>query len=100
MCCASFNDWIPMRMKTARIMKLEKLAIDINPEDFPKHVYTMDNMTNLCAAMVPPGIHYFYFVKEKSTIFLSPKYEVVRFKKTEIFLNRIKVLPKLDDDFD
>ena len=39
MCCASFNDWIPMRMKTARTMKLEKLAIDISPDDIPKHVY-------------------------------------------------------------
>ena len=97
MCCASFNDWIPMRMKTARIMKLEKLAVDMSPDDIPRHVYQMDNMTNMCGAMVPPGTHYFYFVKERSTIFLSPKYEVVRFKTTNIFLNKIQVKKRLED---
>ena len=86
-----------MRMKTARIMKLERLAVDIPVDEIPRHVYTMDNMTNICAAMVPPGTHYFYFVKEKSTIFLSPKYEVVRFKSTNIFLNRVFVKKRLED---
>ena len=78
-----------MRMKTAKIMKLERLGIEISPDDIPRHVYSMDNITNMCAAMVPPGTHYFYFVKEKGTIFLSPKYEVVRFKTTNIYLNKI-----------
>lgn len=47
--------------------------------------------------MVPPGDHYFYFVKEKGTIFLSPNYEVIRFKSTNIFLNRVTVTKRHDD---
>jgi hypothetical protein len=47
--------------------------------------------------MVSPGSHYFYFVKDRGTIFLSPNYEVVRFKTTNIFLNRIEVTKRLDD---
>ena len=48
--------------------------------------------------MVPPGFHYFYFVRDKGTIFLSPNYEVVRFKSTQIFLNRILVDKRLEDE--
>jgi len=33
-------------------------------------------------------------------MFLSPKYEVVRFKKTNVFLNRIYVKARLDDNLD
>lgn len=47
--------------------------------------------------MVPPGDHYFYFVKEKGTIFLSPNYEVIRFKSTNIFLNRVTVSKRKED---
>ena len=47
--------------------------------------------------MVPPGVHYFYFVRERGTIFLSPHYEVVRFKTTSIFLNRVLVGKRLED---
>ena len=47
--------------------------------------------------MVPPGQHYFYLCEEKGSIFLSPKYEVVRFKNTNIYLNRIIVKNRLDD---
>jgi len=47
--------------------------------------------------MVPPGVHYFYFVREHGTIFLSPHYEVVRFKNTSIFLNRVLVGKRLED---
>jgi hypothetical protein len=44
--------------------------------------------------MVAPGYHYFYFVKGSEKVFLSPKYPVVRFKNTNVFLNRITVRPK------
>ena len=47
--------------------------------------------------MVPAGVHYFYFVQDKGQIFLSPNYEVVRFKSTNIFLNRIEVSRRLVD---
>ena len=47
--------------------------------------------------MVAPGYHYFYFAREKGQIFLSPKHEVVRFKSTNTFLNRVKVTKRLED---
>mmetsp|Transcript_4014 Transcript_4014/g.5330 ORF Transcript_4014/g.5330 Transcript_4014/m.5330 type:complete len:177 (-) Transcript_4014:1161-1691(-) len=47
--------------------------------------------------MVPAGVHYFYFVRDQGTIFLSPNYEVIRFKSTNIFLNRIVVGKRLMD---
>jgi len=57
----------------------------------------MDDRVFLCAGMVPPGVHYFYFVRSHGTIFLSPNYEVVRFKTTNVFLNRIEVSKRLED---
>lgn len=47
--------------------------------------------------MIPTGFHYFYFAREKGEIFLSPKYEVVRFKQTNTYLNRIRVSRRLED---
>lgn len=46
-----------------------------------------------------PGKHFFYFVQEEGTIILSPNYEVVRFKTTNIFLNQVTVRPR-GFDFD
>ena len=42
-------------------------------------------------------MHFFYFVRDKGTIFLSPQHEIVRFKSTNVFLNRVKVSRRLDD---
>ena len=96
---ASFNELVPQRMKTERTLNLEKYAVD--DEDIPEEYFELDDTIFIYGSMVPPGVHFFYLIKEQDgEIFLSPKHEVVRFKKTEIFLNRIKVLPKLDDDFD
>ena len=52
---------------------------------------------SIASQFVPAGTHYFYFVRNKGTIFLSPNYEVVRFKSTNIFLNRIVVGRRLVD---
>ena len=96
-CVASFSDWMPMRMKSLRKLNMEKFPMDTIEADIPKKIKTLDTQVVLCAQMVPPGYHYFYFVKDKGTIFLSPNYEVVRFKKTNIFLNRILVIKRLED---
>ena len=40
---------------------------------------------------VPPGKHYFYYIQKSDHIFLSPKYDIVRFKGTNVFLNQIRV---------
>ena len=42
-----------------------------------------------------PGRHYFYFVKTENTIVLSPNYEIVRFKTTNVFLNSVIVKPNI-----
>ena len=50
---ASFNDWIPMRMKTERTLNLEKY--DIHDEEIPEEYYTLDDTIFLYGSMVPPG---------------------------------------------
>ena len=95
---ASFNDWFPMRMKTLRAIRLEKYEVD--DEDIPRDIFMLDNKKSIYANMVPPGSHYFYLCYEKGDMFLSPNNEVVRFKTTNTYLNRIIVKPRLQDNLD
>ena len=88
-CIASFNDWMPARMKTLRRLNLERYQMSTKEDEIPKFVKSLDNVTMLCSSMVPPGEHYFYFVRDKGQMFLSPQYEIVKFKETNIFLNRV-----------
>ena len=44
-----------------------------------------------------PGIHYFYFMYKNEYIFLSPKYDIVRFKGTNVFLNQIRVHERIKE---
>ena len=97
LCIASFNDWMPMRMKTLRRLNFERFNMDTEETEIKKSQFMLDNQVVLAAQMVPPGFHYFYFVRDQGTIFLSPNYEVVRFKKTNIFLNRVHVMKRLED---
>ena len=60
---ASFNDWIPQRMKTERRLNLEKYGI--HDEDIPEEYYTLDDTIFLYGSMVAPGQHFFYLVKQK-----------------------------------
>ena len=94
---ASFNDWVPMRMKSMRQLLVERFPMDYPIEDFPQHALRADNVVLNYADMIPTGFHYFYFAREKGEIFLSPKYEVVRFKQTNTYLNRIRVSRRLED---
>lgn len=67
----SFNDWMPVKLKTRRELTFEKL----NPEDpIPKATFVIDNLIQLYANYISPGKHYFYFVKKEGTIILSPNY--------------------------
>ena len=84
-------------MKTLRTLNIERFALDVEEKDISKKTFLLDNNVAICAQMVAPGYHYFYFVKDRGTIFLSPNYEVVRFKNTQIFLNRIFVTKRLED---
>ena len=40
---------------------------------------------------LPVGKHFFYFIYRNDYIFLSPKYDITRFKGTNVFLNQIRV---------
>ena len=45
---------------------------------------------------LPPGRHFFYFVKSMRHYFLSPRYPIVSFKDSHIYLNEIVVYPRLE----
>ena len=89
----SFNDWMPIKLKTMRTLALEKHSV--GEERVPKTVFMMDHHILLYAAMAPPGQHFFYFVRESGEMFLSPRYEIVRFKNTSVYLNRLVVDPRI-----
>lgn len=62
---ASFNDWMPVRLKTKRDLVFEKL----NPEEpIPKATFVLDNWVFLFSNYVPPGKHYFYLVRKEGHI--------------------------------
>ena len=84
-------------MKTLRRLNVERFSMSTPEEEIPKSYKLMDNVTALCSAMVPPGEHYFYFVRNEGRVFLSPQYEVVRFKSTNIFLNRVIIGKRWED---
>lgn len=44
----------------------------------------------------PPGKHFFYFVFKNEYVFLSPNYDVVRFKESNAFLNVIIISPRVE----
>ena len=92
---ASWNDWQPARMKTNKALNLEKFALD--DEQIDKDIFGLDDTQLLYSNMVPPGQHFFYLTQENSQIFLTPKNDIVRFKKTNVFLNRVIVKPRLED---
>lgn len=79
-----------------QMMMAERYSRDLPVQELPNSLFSLDNVYDLYAEMVPPGHHYFYFVHDKGQIFLSPKFEVVRFKSTNIFLNRITVKKRLE----
>ncbi len=83
-------------MKTMRTLSLERYG-PTEDEEIPDHLYTLDDKQLLYANMIPPGYHYFFFAREQSQIFLSPKFEVVRFKKTNVYLNRIHIKPRVEE---
>ena len=70
--------------------------MDTLEEDIPNKIWKTDTTTAVYANMFPPGIHFFYFIQQKN-IFLSPNYDVVRFKNTNMFLNRIVVSKRLEE---
>lgn len=88
---ASFNDWMPVRLKTKRELVFEKLNPD---EPIPKATFVLDNWVFLYANYVPPGKHFFFFLRQEGHISLSPFLPIVRFRETNIFMNQVTVKPR------
>ena len=84
---------MPIKLKTMRTLALEKHRL--TEDRVPKTVFMMDHHILLYAAMAPPGQHFFYFVRESGEMFLSPRYEIVRFKSTTVYLNRLVIEPRI-----
>lgn len=94
---ASFTDWMPIKLKTKRELTFEKISPD---EPIPKATFVIDNQVMLYCNLVQPGSHYFYFVAgQTGSIVLSPTYQIVKFKETNVFMNRIQVQPE-NTEFD
>jgi hypothetical protein len=91
---SSCNDWLPVMMKTKRVLNLEKIQM---AEAAPPSILQFDNINLTYANFVAPGPHYFYFVQGKNRVFLSPNYPTVRFKETNVFLNRVVIKPKIHE---
>lgn len=97
---ASFNDWVPVEMNTQQEIKQRK-AKGAELEDMTakqlaklgKAKKKEDNVINFTNFIVP-GKHFFYFIYQNSYIFLSPNYDIVRFKGTNCFLNTCKVVDR------
>lgn len=45
---------------------------------------------------LPPGKHFFYFVYKNEYIFLSPNFDIVRFKGSNALVNTIQVAPRIE----
>jgi len=56
---ASCNDWLPVKMKTKRVLALEKINMQ---EPAPSTILNNDNVQLIFATFIAPGPHYFYFV--------------------------------------
>jgi len=80
-------------MKSKRRLALEKLNMQEAP---PPNILNLDNQSVSYANFVQPGYHYFYFVEGAERVFLSPKYPIVRFKNSNVFLNRMTVKARQD----
>ena len=97
--CASFNDWIPIELKSTHEIKLEQEKGN-ELEPWIKQINCdlckiksqneQDNMLQFTAYM-PPGPHYFYYIFDRKHIFLSPQYDIVKVKNTNVFFNSITV---------
>lgn len=79
------------------MLRLERYSMDYPVDEVPEQLFALDDSESVCAAMIPPGQHFFYFVRDQGTIFLSPKFDIVRFKSTNVFLNRVRVEKRLED---
>ena len=83
-----------VKMKTKRNLAIEKVPMG---EPAQATILKIDNAALVYVNMAAPGFHYFYFIRGSDRVFLSPNYPIVRFKDTNVFVNRINVRPKVHE---
>lgn len=94
---ASFNDWFPVEMRTpheikqlaAKAAEMEEMT-DKQLARMAKSKRKEENVISF-VNYLPPGKHFFYFIYQNHYIFLSPNYDVVRFKGANVLLNTITI---------
>ena len=95
--CASFNDWVPLELKTQHELKLERkkgteLVEYLEQEGKQALRSQQDDLNTLqYSSIIPPGRHFFYFIFDRQYICLSASYPIARFKDTNVFLNEMEV---------
>lgn len=95
--CASFNDWVPVELKTGHELKLERKKGDqllayLQKEGKQALRSPKDELNILqYASVIPAGRHFFYFIFDRRSICLSASHPIARFKDTNVFLNELIV---------
>jgi hypothetical protein len=54
-----------------------------------------DNIIKFTSYM-PPGKHFFYFIYKNEYVFLSPNYDVVRFKGSNALVNTLNIAERIN----
>ena len=100
---SSFNEWMPILMRTAYEIKTAKkmdeddlIKLLKDPEKRYSQKKPADNQISY-TNYIPPGRHYFYYIQKNDHIFLSPKYDIVRFKGSNVFLNTVRISERTKD---
>jgi len=106
--CASFNDWIPVEMKSLHEVKTEKekgnqlrdFIKKCKRENTPELLESTKAPLNIIqnTQILPPGKHYMYFIYNRKHIFLSPGHSIVRFKGSNVYLNQVIVTQRHADE--
>lgn len=100
---ASFNEWIPIELRTNQEIKQLRIKgeealmkmDDRQRAKLGKAKRKQDNEIRF-VHYLPPGKHFFYFIYKNEYVFLSPNYDVVRFKGSNALVNSIVIKPRYD----
>lgn len=102
--CASFNDWVPVELKSIHELGLQRTKKD-GLWQYVSECLKGDasglrsgrehkNIVQF-ASYVPPGRHFFYFIHDRKHMCLSREHPMVRYHGTNIFLNEVKVVKRV-----
>lgn len=101
---ASFNEWMPIELRTNQEIKQLRIKgqealmqmDDRHRAKLGKSKKKADNEIKF-THFLPPGKHFFYFIYKNEYVFLSPNYDVVRFKGSNALVNTVIIRPRRDE---